>query len=131
MAPSSIDAELKSAIERGAGGDVAGAVELIINRVYASRSAREKFLWQLGMVELFINCNQGKMALPVIEELTEVLARRKIDEWEDRDFLVRFFKAGYDGYLTAFGAQKAPADKVDFYFNRLCLYDPNLFIKKK
>jgi type VI secretion system ImpA/VasJ family protein len=125
------DAELKTMIEQGAKGDLAGAAESIVNRIFTSQSAREKFLWQVGMIELFISCNQAKMALPIIDELTGVVAAKKIDEWEDRDFMTRFYKAGYDGLLAAFGAQKAPVDKVDFYFNRLCLYNPNLFIKRK
>lgn len=90
-------------------------------------SRREQFLWQLYIAEFCIRTNMTKVALPRIEHMIKTIDRLNLTDWEDSEILTRVFKLGYNGYLSL-GYDKVPEDKLDYFYQRICLYDPAHFI---
>ena len=103
---------------------------MLVN-VDKAQSGREKFLWRLHVVELCLRLNIAKFVIPTIEDLANTVDDLHLKKWENKDLICRVYNAGYEGYLKLYGPQKAPKDKVDYFYNSLCLCNPGYFIKKK
>jgi len=112
-------------------GDLHQAVTSLLANVDNAQSGREKFLWRLHVVEFCLQLNIAKFVIPTIEDLVNTIDALNLKNWENKDLLCRVYNAGYEGYLKLYGHQKAPQDKVDYFYNSLCLYNPGYFIKKK
>jgi hypothetical protein len=64
-----------------------------------------------------------EIALAAIDHLVEIIEKINLVEWEDPELFVRVYKAGYAAYRNL-GEKKAPAEKLAFFYRRICLYDP-------
>jgi type VI secretion system ImpA/VasJ family protein len=93
----------------------------------SARSRREQFLWQLHIAEFCIRSDMTKIALPRIEHMVKTIDHLNLTDWEDPETLIRLFKLGYNGYFSL-GYDKAPEDKLNYFYQRICLYDPAHFI---
>lgn len=112
-------------------GDVGGAIDTLSRHVRNAEAGRDRFLWRLQIAELCVELDLARIAIPTIEELVATIASEGLSDWEDGELLCRVYRAGHQGYLKRYGPQKAPVDKVDFFHDRICLYDPGFFIPKK
>lgn len=106
----------------------AKALAYLVEQESGARSGREKFLWRLHIVEFCISCNLPKVAIPSIEELVQTIDQLQLRNWENTELLCRVFKAGHEGYLKLNGSPNAANDKVEYYYNRICLHNPGYFI---
>ncbi|MBN1980239.1 MAG: type VI secretion system domain-containing protein [Chitinivibrionales bacterium] len=111
-------------------GDVNEAIRIIRSRFLECRSERERFLWQLNLAELCLSLEKGKISCAIADDLVSRVEQHRIDQWEDGDLLGRLYKTGYEAYFSVYGIQKVPKEKIDFYYNRLCLVNPEYFINK-
>ncbi|MBD3317598.1 MAG: hypothetical protein GF344_17555 [Chitinivibrionales bacterium] len=123
--------EVNRAREVANKGDLSGAVRILDEQARKAGSGRERFIWRLHIAELCVDYNLARIAIPGIEELVRTVDGEELAEWEDRQLLSRVYRVGHQGYLKLYGPQKAPADKVDFFHDRICLYDPEFFVPKK
>jgi hypothetical protein len=124
-------AEIEKAMEIAKTGDLYQAVHSLLANIDKAQSGREQFLWRLHVVEFCLRLNIPKFVIPTIEDLVKTVDDLHLKRWEDKDLMCRVYNAGYEGYLKLYGPQKAPEDKVNYFYDCLCLCNPGYFIKKK
>ena len=119
--------EIEKADELVREGKSADALKHLQKCHDSAHSRREQFFWQLYIAEFCIRSDMTKVALPRIEHMVKTIDKLNLTDWEDPEILIRLFKLGYNGYFSL-GFDKAPEDKLDYFYQRICLYDPAHFI---
>jgi type VI secretion system ImpA/VasJ family protein len=96
---------------------------LLHSRLQQASCRREQFLWRIVFAEYCMKNGLTEIALAAIDHLVEIIEKINLVEWEDPELFVRVYKAGYAAYRNL-GEKKAPAEKLAFFYRRICLYDP-------
>lgn len=111
-------------------GSIGEAIKMLADSANTARSGRENYYWRLHTVEFCMLIGQAKTAVPYAEKLVDDIVKEEVSSWENSDFIGRVYKTAYDCILSGLGAQQAPKEKVDYYYNLVCSVNPGAFLKK-
>lgn len=77
------------AVEALRRGDKGKALEIMRNEIESQPSTRGKFLRQLQVAELCVQANAKDIAQPFLEDIKTKMSEFRVQEWEDRSFVVQ------------------------------------------
>jgi len=125
----------------GEEGDIRQVVEKQIDAAYAANrenrlpdalsaftlklshasSARERFIWQLGLCRLLLQIKQPRLATPHLKEMLQIVDTYRLEAWEP-DLAVEALAT----IITGLRAQAAPGDEAlqETVLNRITTLDP-------
>jgi type VI secretion system ImpA/VasJ family protein len=115
--------EIERANDLASKGRSSAGMSLLHSRLQQSACRREQFLWRIVLAEYCLKNGLTEISLAAIDHLVETVDKLSLSEWEDPELFVRVYKAGYAAYRSL-GEKKAPAEKLGFFYRRICLYDP-------
>ncbi len=110
----------EEARDLAARGRLAQAVQLLMREVAQQPSGRARFLRRLQIAQLCVSAGQGKVALPVLEELVKEIDQRQLEAWEASDMIAPPLAL----LLRCLDASENGANVRDAVFARLCRIDP-------
>ncbi len=125
----------------GAEGDIRQAVEKQIDAAYAANrenrlpealaaftlklthasSARERFIWQLGLCRLLLQIKQPRLAAPHLKDMLQIVDTYRLEAWEP-DLAVEALAT----IISGLRAQAGPGDEAlqEAVLNRITTLDP-------
>ncbi len=115
--------EIERANELSDKGRPGAGMSLLHSRLQQATCSRERFLWRIVLAEYCLRNGMTEIALAAIDHLVETIDKLSLVEWEDPELFARVYKIGYSGYRRL-GEKKAPVEKLEFFYRRICLYDP-------
>ncbi|HEX3020583.1 MAG TPA: type VI secretion system domain-containing protein [Chitinispirillaceae bacterium] len=121
------NSEIQRANDLADKGRSGAGMNLLHSRLQQASSSRERFLWRLTLAEYCIRNGLTEIGLAAIDNLLETIDKSKLDEWEDTGLFARVYKIGYTGYRSL-GEKRAPKEKIEYFYRRICLYDPKYTI---
>jgi type VI secretion system ImpA/VasJ family protein len=75
--------------------DIEGAIRILNEAVVASRSSRARFLWRLRLAEVCVQSEVTALAAPLLDDLAAEINDRRLDSWEEPEFLARVARVRY------------------------------------
>ncbi len=110
----------EEARELAARGRLAQAVQLLMREAAQQPSGRSRFLRRLQIAQICVSAGQGKVALPVLEELVKEIDQRQLEAWEASDMIAPPLAL----LLRCLDASENGENVREAVFARLCRIDP-------
>ena len=108
------------AMEAARRGDQREAIEILSRELATERSGRGRFRRRMQLAHLLMAGGKSEIAEPILQQLTEEIDQRKLEEWEYGDVLA--YPLGL--YLDCLRARGEDTELLHRVYARICRLDP-------
>jgi type VI secretion system protein ImpA len=110
----------EEARDLAARGRLTQAVQLLMREAAQQPSGRARFLRRLQIAQICVSAGQGKVALPVLEELVKEIDQRQLEAWEASEMIAPPLAL----LLRCLDTSENGGNVREAVFARLCRIDP-------
>ena len=116
-----VEDQIEAALKANRENRLPAALGSFLDKLNHAPSARERFVWQLGLCRLLLLVKQPRLAAPHLRELLQTLDTYRLETWEP-ELAVEALTTIYSGLLSQ-GGNKEEA-LLDTVLNRITTLDP-------
>ncbi len=116
-----VENQIEAALKANRENRLAAALGSFLEKLNHAPSARERFVWQLGLCRLLLLVKQTRLAGPHLRELLQTLDTYRVDTWEP-ELAVEALAAVYTGLSSQEGQREAAL--LETVLNRITTLDP-------
>ncbi len=113
------DNAYERALEMMSGGDAASAIDSLTRQLSHSDSGRGRFIRRMEIAQLLIAMSKESVAYPILRELAEEIANRKLEEWEKPELVARVLALLY----RCMSALSLDPSEMEQLHTRICKLD--------
>lgn len=102
-------------------GQFSEGLALLRQGISAARCERERFLAKLNLADFCVEANKPELARPLLQELTAMIDKHRLEDWESPELNLRLWKAVYRCYRNS--GNQNDQEQINRAFDKLCQLD--------